>query len=228
MTVTMSIPRSHVSGPTDVAGPYAEERRALADIGSLFYTRNWSLGTSSNYSIVVQRDPLRLLITASGRDKRALRPADFVIIDEAGRPIDPPNERPSAETLLHTTLARHAGAGSILHTHSVWGTVLSDRYFRAGQIEITGYEMIKGIAGHASHEDRLRVEIFDNTQDMAALSQKVADRLADVKRPLRHAFLLRGHGLYTWATDVAEARRHIEIFEFLFEVIGRSDPVHPA
>ena len=207
---------------------YMVEQQKLADIGRLFYDRNWSMGTSSNYSVVVQPEPLRLLITASGRDKRSLGSEDFVLIDEAGRAVDPPDERPSAETLLHVVLAKHAGAGSILHTHSVWGTVLSDRFFRRGAIEIAGYEMIKGIAGHASHEDRLRIEIFDNTQDMVGLSKRVADRLNDAKQPLRHAFLLRGHGLYTWAKDVTEARRHIEILEFLFEVLGRSDAGQPA
>ena len=34
-------------------------------------------------------------------------------------------------------------------------------------------------------------------------------------------FLIRNHGLYTWGKDVDAARRHVEIFEFLFEVLGR-------
>ena len=29
------------------------------------------------------------------------------------------------------------------------------------------------------------------------------------------------YGLYTWGESVTEAKRHIEIFEFLFEVLGR-------
>jgi methylthioribulose-1-phosphate dehydratase len=37
-----------------------------------------------------------------------------------------------------------------------------------------------------------------------------------------HGFLLAKHGLYTWGRDLAEARRHIEIHEFLFEVVARS------
>jgi ribulose-5-phosphate 4-epimerase/fuculose-1-phosphate aldolase len=41
-------------------------------------------------------------------------------------------------------------------------------------------------------------------------------------RPPFHGFLLSGHGLYTWGRDLAEARRHIEIHEFLFEVVGRT------
>jgi methylthioribulose-1-phosphate dehydratase len=36
-----------------------------------------------------------------------------------------------------------------------------------------------------------------------------------------HGFLLSRHGLYTWGESVAEARRHLEALEFLFEVEGR-------
>jgi len=36
-----------------------------------------------------------------------------------------------------------------------------------------------------------------------------------------HAFLLRRHGLYTWGRDLKEAKRHVEILEFLFEAVGR-------
>jgi ribulose-5-phosphate 4-epimerase/fuculose-1-phosphate aldolase len=36
-----------------------------------------------------------------------------------------------------------------------------------------------------------------------------------------HGFLLSRHGLYTWGRDLAEARRHVEIFEFLFEAVAR-------
>jgi len=36
-----------------------------------------------------------------------------------------------------------------------------------------------------------------------------------------HGFLIRRHGLYTWGRDLQEAKRQVEIFEFLFEVMGR-------
>jgi methylthioribulose-1-phosphate dehydratase len=41
-------------------------------------------------------------------------------------------------------------------------------------------------------------------------------------RPPGHGFLLSRHGLYTWGRDLAEARRHVEIFEFLFECVARN------
>ena len=61
----------------------------LRAVGREFHARGWSLGTSSNYSVVLDRDPLELLITASGKDKSALGPDDFVRVDASGRLIDP-------------------------------------------------------------------------------------------------------------------------------------------
>lgn len=194
---------------------------ALAELGALFHDRGWSYATSSNFSVVLGRSPLRLLITASGKDKRRLGPGDFVVVGEDGRTVDANPPAPSAETPLHVALAGRPDVGAVLHTHSVWGTLLSDLHFRDGGLEITGYEMLKGLAGVDSHEERMRIEIFENTQDMASLGRTIAERLADTKAPLRHGFLIRGHGLYTWGKDLDEARRHVEVFEFLFEVIGR-------
>jgi len=54
-----------------------------------------------------------------------------------------------------------------------------------------------------------------------ALAKEVEALLKQDPRP--HGFLLRGHGLYTWGEDVAQARRHVEIFEFLLEVVGRRE-----
>jgi methylthioribulose-1-phosphate dehydratase len=195
--------------------------KGLIDVGRLFHDRGWSVGTSSNYSVVLDRDPLRLIITASGLDKGRLTPAGFVVIDADGRPAGPHEPKPSAETLLHCVLARDPGVGAVLHTHSVWNTLLSDRYYPQGAFRLTGYEMLKGLAGVASHEYRLNVKIYENTQDIPALAGQVRADLAAGAEGLRHGFLLRRHGLYTWGRDLEEARRHVEIFEFLFEVHGR-------
>ncbi len=42
------------------------------------------------------------------------------------------------------------------------------------------------------------------------------------EHPDAHGFLLRSHGLYTWGADLPQAVRHVEILEFLLEVVGRS------
>jgi len=209
------------SSAPSLLAPHQQIIRELADCGKDFHQRGWSLGTSSNYSAVIGRDPLRLVLTGSGYDKGCLAPEHFLLVDEHGAPVASGFPKPSAETLLHAVLAREARAGAVLHTHSVAGTVLSQGFLEAGHLRLEGYEMLKGLAGIATHESTLNLEIFPNTQDIASLSERVAERLRDATQPLTHGFLIAGHGLYTWGKDVAEARRHIEVLEFLLEVVTR-------
>lgn len=96
------------------------------------------------------------------------------------------------------------------------GTLLSED---RDTIVIEGYEMLKGLAGVTTHEHTERVPVIENTQDYAALSRDIKTILHE--QPNIHGIYLRRHGLYTWGKTVSEARRHIEIFEFLFEVVGR-------
>ena len=194
---------------------------ALREVGAMLWQRGWSVGTSSNYSVVVSRDPLELLITASGKDKGRLKASDFVRIGADGKPTADGQPKSSAETLLHVVAAQQPGVGAVLHTHSVWSTVLSDYFYPQGGFELSGYEMLKGLEGIATHETTAWVEIFDNTQNIPALAEQVAGRMNDAADPLQYGYLIRRHGLYTWGRDLAEARRHVEIFEFLFECVAR-------
>jgi methylthioribulose-1-phosphate dehydratase len=197
------------------------ELDALREVGAMLWQRGWSVGTSSNYSLVLSREPLELLVTASGMDKGRLKRQDFVRVNEHGKPTAEGQPRSSAETLLHVVAASQPGVGAVLHTHSVWSTILSDYFFPQGGIEVSGYEMLKGLDGVSTHEYTGWVEIFENTQDIPALADQVKDRLSDAARPLKHGYLIRRHGLYTWGRDLDEARRHVEIFEFLFECVAR-------
>jgi len=194
---------------------------ALRDVGAIFWQRGWSVGTSSNYSVVVSRDPLELLVTASGKDKGRLTRGDFVRIGAGGKPVADGQPKSSAETLLHVVAASQPGVGAVLHTHSVWSTLLSDLFHAQGGLEISGYEMLKGLEGVKTHEHTSWVEIFDNTQDIPVLAEQVRERMNDAEEPLQHGYLIRKHGLYTWGRDLDEARRHVEIFEFLFECVAR-------
>ncbi len=193
----------------------------LRDCGRLFHQRGWSVGTSSNYSVVLNHDPAELLITASGKDKGRLSRSDFVHIGSDGKGIEPNQPKSSAETMLHVVLAKLPDVGCVLHTHSVWGTLLSDYHFERQGFEISGYEMLKGLEGITTHESTHFIPIFENTQDIAGLAVELNDRLADPDFSMTHGFLLRNHGLYTWGKDVAAARRHVEVYEFLFECEGR-------
>jgi len=191
----------------------------LAEAGREFYRRGWVLGTSGNFSMLLARKPLRICVTASGIEKGNLDETNFLELDDDAEILQGFG-KPSAETLLHLAIYRFMPkARSILHTHSVWGTILSDHFFEQGTIEINGYEMLKGLAGVNTHEHHERVPIIENSQDYIALSHVLENVIRD--NDGIHGVYLRRHGLYTWGESVAEARRHVEIFEFLFEVIGR-------
>jgi methylthioribulose-1-phosphate dehydratase len=150
-------------------------------------------------------------------DKGTLTVAEIVEIDEHGKVVAG-SGRPSAEASLHLAIARARGAGAVLHTHSIWSTILSDAATEGG-LAIEGYEMLKGLDGVGTHEHREWLPILDNTQDWTAAVPQVEAILTE--HPNAHGFLIRRHGLYTWGRDLAEAKRQVEILEFLFEVMAR-------
>ena len=205
----------------------------LRECGKLFHSRGWSVGTSSNYSVVKGTQPVELIVTASGKDKGRLCRSDFVLIGADGQPTEPDQPKSSAETMLHVVLADHqcwshpskpeelVASGAILHTHSVWGTLLSDHFYSQGGIEFSGYEMLKGLEGITTHQATHWLPIFENTQDIDSLAKEIAAYLQATPEKMTHGFLVRNHGLYTWGRDVFAARRHIEVYVFLFEVTAK-------
>jgi methylthioribulose-1-phosphate dehydratase len=219
--------KSDPSGPPKSGGKQAKPQGAgfaklsadLAEIGRGFYLRGWALGTSGNFSAVISHDPLRLTITPTGLDKGGLTAADFLEMGD-GELVVRGEGRPSAEALLHLTIVRSLGAGAVLHTHSVWSTVLSGTHASQGGLSLEGYEMLKGLEGVRTHQHREWLPILENSQEMVELAARVSATLRE--NPGIHGFLLREHGLYTWGATLQEAKRHVEILEFLMEVVVRS------
>ena len=197
----------------------ADAIRQLTETGTSLAQRGWLLGTSGNLSATLDFEPLRLVITSSGQDKGRLAPTSFVEADGDGRVLSG-NGRASAETALHSVIVRRKKAGSVIHVHSIWATVLSNVYAPQGGIAINGYEMLKGLSGVNTHEHTEWLPILENSQDYAALSARLDGVL--LEHPDAHGVLLRGHGLYTWGVSVNEAQRHVEIMEFLLEVVGQT------
>ena len=199
---------------------FTEVAASLAQIARAFHGRGWLLGTSGNLSAVVQREPLQIAMSPSGVDKGELRPEQLLTIDENARIVGQQDGKPSDESLLHIRIVKERGAGAVLHTHSIWNTILSDLYAADGGIKIEGYEMLKGLQGVRTHEHAEWLPIVENSQDMPALSETIGATLN--KHSAAHGFLLRRHGLYSWGENLAQAKRHIEILEFLLEAIGRT------
>jgi methylthioribulose-1-phosphate dehydratase len=79
-------------------------------------------------------------------------------------------------------------------------------------VQLEGYELLKAFHGNTTHEAAISVPVLANTQDMPTLAAQV-DALLDDQT--LWGYLIDGHGLYAWGRDMAEARRHLEAFEFL-------------
>ena len=183
------------------------------------------LGTSGNLSAVLSRDPLRVAITASSIDKGRMNARQILEVDADGTMTREAEGKPSAETLLHLEVIRSTGAAAVMHTHSVWTTVLSDFHHHKGGFNIEGYEMLKGLDGIQTHEHREWIPVVENSQDMIRLAAEARALFAST--PRIHGLLVRRHGMYTWGKDLATAARHVEILEFLMEAVGRRQMMEP-
>jgi len=176
--------------------------------------RHWVPATSGNFSVRIDADTIA--ITRSGVDKGNLQPAD-ILIQPLAVPLLPGS---SAEAELHTALYRQRPElGAIFHVHSPAATVLSRLAAPEGRLRLTGWELQKALSGVRTHEAIVEIPVFANDQDISALSGRVDARLAEPGRDaiVAPGYLLAGHGLYAWGATEAEASRHLEALETLFE-----------
>jgi methylthioribulose-1-phosphate dehydratase len=195
-------------------------RRSLISVVGRIAERGWARATAGNFSVLLEREPLRMLMSPSGVDKSLLAERDLIEVSGTGEAITE-GGKASAETLLHTVIYEQRPANCVLHVHTVWNTILSKKYQTQGSLTIAGYEILKALSGVKTHEHSERIPVYDNTQDIAALSRLVKDELTrdtNVK-----SFLIAGHGVYTWGDSSETALRHLEALEFLFETLVRTE-----
>jgi len=191
-----------------------EQKTAFADqliaACSLFHQRGWVPATGGNFS--ARLSPELMLITASGVHKGELTRDDFLVADLAGKALEP-GRKTSYETGLHTQLYRHDPAiKAVLHVHTVANTVLSRRL---DKVLLSGYELQKILPGIVEPRIETVIPVFDNDQDIARLSRQVDEYMKEHSGV--PAYLIAGHGLYTWGDSVAQARYRVEALEFMFE-----------
>lgn len=193
-------------------------RSRLVEVIRFLHAQGWTPATSSNFSCREAAGMEQFFISISGLDKGSLTPADFLEVNLQGKPCKQTSLRPSAETLLHAVVyQRFPTAQAVLHTHSINGTVLSKLYEAQGGLWLKDFEILKGLEGVKTHESQIWLPIFPNSQDMQSLSGQVQPTLEQAA-PV-YGFLLAGHGLYTWGDTPEQAKRHAEVFEFLFKAI---------
>ncbi|MFT5032208.1 MAG: methylthioribulose-1-phosphate dehydratase [Bermanella sp.] len=190
---------------------YLVKARVLVAAGRVLHAQGWVPATSGNFSMRLSESAV--LVTASGHHKGKLTEQDFLAVDLDGEPLD--GGKPSAETLLHTRLyQRFSSVQAVLHCHSRAATVLS-LLLKDDAVLLQGYELQKAFAGVDTHEDELRVPIFENTQNVTQLADEV-ERYLD-GHPTCPAYVIRGHGVYCWADSLDACLREVEALDFLFQ-----------
>lgn len=190
-------------------------KKQLAETIRAYHQKGWSPATSTNYSFRTSENPEWIYVSRSGVDKSQFSENDFIVVDFSGRPLpDFAEVKPSAETLIHCTLYRlFPEMMCILHSHSVYSVLHSA--VESSHVSMEGYEVLKGFDGIQTHETKIELPIFDNTQDMSAFSSVIENNKSRLTVP---AFIMRKHGTYAWGKSLFEAKRHLETAEYLLEV----------
>ena len=194
-------------------------KKELIETSKYFYNRGWMMGTSGNLSALASDNSF--IITTSGKDKGNLTNKDFILVNGDGKAVSKnSNSSPSAETLIHNAIYKNTQARFIYHVHTVNITVLSME--EKNSISFNGLEMIKGL-GHKTHDKTIHIPIIENSQDMKYIASIIPNHISEEVPGL----ILRGHGIYAWGNTSLEAKRHIEIFEFLCEYKIRTNKQLP-
>ncbi|MEW6280565.1 MAG: methylthioribulose 1-phosphate dehydratase [Candidatus Eremiobacterota bacterium] len=193
----------------------ADAVATMAEDAAEFHRRGWMLGTCGNMSVRLGHDPLEMLVSASGIHKSRLGPDDFLRVGAGVTLLEPSRHRPSSEVTVHEVIYRRTPARAVYHVHTVWNNLASQ--LAGGPIVLRGVEMVKGLAGFAL-ADTLEIPVVENSQDMQELARNVDAGL----NPRCPAVAVRLHGVYSWGADLDEARRHVEVLEFLLEYYCRA------
>lgn len=181
----------------------------IISAGRYMDTRGWVPATSGNFSARV--DAEHIAITVSSIYKGCLQTKDIMLIDNQGNALD--DQQPSAETLLHTALyAADRKIGAVLHSHSMNATLLSK--LAGNEVVLQDYELLKALRGVKSHSSRITIPVFPNDQDIPRLCDKV--NAYHQQDQALYAYLIAGHGCYTWGESVNEALRHLDALDYLF------------
>ncbi|MFN8672240.1 MAG: methylthioribulose 1-phosphate dehydratase [Candidatus Sericytochromatia bacterium] len=199
---------------------FIESLVKLIDLIKNNYKKGYSPATSTNFSfeIISNYEKKLFCMTRSSFDKEFCSESDFIIVEQNGEVFFRQEDyhKPSAECLLHLEIYNiFSDTKCILHSHSLFSTLLSKKYLEKEKITFNGYELQKGIRGVETHEKEVYLPILENDQDMSYLAKKTKKLFQDKNNSF--GLLLSAHGLYVWGNSLAEAKRHLETYEFLLE-----------
>jgi methylthioribulose-1-phosphate dehydratase len=195
-------------------------RQLLVELLRDFHARGWVSGTGGG--ICGPADDGGLLLAPTGVHKERVRPEEFFTVDPSDGHVvhAPANEalRPSECNSIFCLTHRERGAWSVVHSHGLATVLAGDLAADAGedQLVIRDLEMLKGLPGVGNQDVHL-VPVIRNTPREPELVEQLTAVFADPRFRRSYAVIVRDHGAYIWGSDVWEAKRHTEVYHFLFE-----------
>jgi methylthioribulose-1-phosphate dehydratase len=189
-----------------------KNKETLAQLICAFNTKGWSPATSTNYSLRETPVSQTFWVSKSGLDKAHFTVNDFMEVDFIGNPTNAfKGIVPSAETLIHCAIYQlFPDTTCVLHSHSLDSVVLSS--LLKDKLVVEGYEIQKALKAQTTHDAKIEIPVFENTQDIAAFSQLLTKKTALLAQQI---FIMKKHGSYTWGSSIAEAKRYLEALEYL-------------
>lgn len=197
----------------------------LCELLRNFYGRGWVSGTGGGISALNPEG--HMLLAPTGVHKERIQPPDFFVVDvRDGSIVKPPADeglRPSECNSIFRAAVNERGAGSVLHSHALSSVLAADLAGRGqDHIAIRDLEMLKGVRG-VTNKDVHLLPVVTNTPREYELTDQVEAVLKDERFAAAYAILVRDHGAYIWGGDAWEAKRHAEVYHFLFEAtVARS------
>jgi methylthioribulose-1-phosphate dehydratase len=202
-----------------------DTRELLVELLRVFYGKGWVSGTGGGIS--GPADDGGLLLAPTGVHKERIQPDEFFTVDPAdgsvrARPADP-TLRPSECNSIFCLAVRERAAGSVVHSHALSAVLAGDLAGDADHVAIRDLEMLKGIRGVGNRDTHL-LPVIRNTPRESELVEQLTRVLDDPRFASAFAVVVADHGAYIWGADVWEAKRHTEVYHFLFEaVVARRD-----
>ncbi|MCI0526277.1 MAG: methylthioribulose 1-phosphate dehydratase [Nitrospira sp.] len=197
---------------------YPIERRLLCELLRLFYEKGWVSGTGGGICTVVEKPDV--LMAPTGVHKERVTPQDlFVVNARSGKVILPPRNkslRLSECSTIFCALINQKGAGSVMHSHALSAVLAADLAGISDHVMFESLEMLKGLH-RASNLDKHPVPVIHNTIREHDLLEQVNSAISHSDFSRAYAILVRDHGAYIWGEDIWEAKRHAEVYHFLFE-----------
>lgn len=196
-----------------------EESKKLAALVRVMNGLGHNPATSGNYSLRSKTNPDIALVSESGIDKSKFTEDNFLPLYYQSREMHEDykssGRKSSDETDIHLTIYQITNANCVLHSHILDSLLFADLFPAKPFATIKNLELLKGFKGIKTHELEINIPIFENTQDIRELAERV--KPAILSQPNSYGLLLRGHGIYVWGETVEEAKRHLEVFEYIFK-----------